>query len=102
MLLDIFLSVTSLCTSSIPKLPSPTLMQYLMLLTMGGTAVTLSKKQLRKMKWEIVKNYVKNMFKRKSKKPSGNGKVGLWILMIILLVGLGWLLWFLLFGIKKL
>jgi hypothetical protein len=90
MLLDIFLSVTSLATSSIPKLPSPVLMQYLLLLTMGGGAAALSKKQLRKLtrkvKWELFKDSVKSLFKPGDR--DSNGKITKRILLILLLGGL--------------
>jgi hypothetical protein len=90
MLLDIFLSVTSLFTPSVPKLPSPALMQYLLLLTMGGAAAALSKKQLRKLtrkvKWELFKDSVKSLFKPGDR--DSNGKITKRILLILLLGGL--------------
>jgi hypothetical protein len=90
MLLDIFLSVTSLTNPSIPKLPSPVLMQYLLLLTMGGGAAALSKKQLRKLtrkvKWELFKDSVKSLFKPGDR--DSNGKITKRILLILLLGGL--------------
>jgi ABC-type transport system involved in cytochrome bd biosynthesis fused ATPase/permease subunit len=90
MLLDIFLSVTSLPTSSIVKSPLPLLMQYLMLLTMGGVAVTLSKKQLkkvaRKLKWELLKDSIKKLFKPGDR--DSNGKIAKRIILILLLGGL--------------
>jgi hypothetical protein len=90
MLLDIFLSVTSLSTSSMSKLPSLALMQYFMLLAMGGTAAALSKKQLRKVirkaKWELFKDSVKSLFKPGDR--DSNGKITKRILLILLLGGL--------------
>jgi hypothetical protein len=91
MLLDIFLSVSSLATSSIPKLITPSFMQYLMLLTIGGTAVALSKKQLRKatrkMKWQLFKELAKSFFKSYNSKAKKTRRI-----ILILLLG-GLLVW---------
>jgi Flp pilus assembly protein TadB len=91
MLLNILLSAASHIDSSLPKTPSPILMQYLMMLMMGGAAL-LNKKELRKvtrkLKWQLFKQSFKNMFKSNS----GNSKK---IRRIILLVLGGLLIWWL-------
>lgn len=89
MLLDIFLSVTSLTTTVVTKSTSPAILQYLMLLAMGGAAA-LSKKQLnkatRKMKWQLLKQTVKSLFNKGDK--NSKGKIILRVILILLLGGL--------------
>jgi hypothetical protein len=88
MLLNIFLSATSHIVSSLPKTPSPILMQYLMMLMMGGAAL-LNKKELRKvtrkLKWQLFKQSFKNFFKSSG---DGSGKIALRLILILALGGL--------------
>jgi hypothetical protein len=91
----------SISAPAVSKLPSVELLQYLMLLSLGGVAL-LSKKQLkkanRKLKWQLLKDTVKNSFSK-----SGSNKTLIKNLLLILLglaallgvyalIGAGWTL----------
>jgi hypothetical protein len=92
MLINILLSSISHSITAVPKTPSPAFLQSLMLLMLGGTAF-LNKKQFkkatRKMKWQLLKEVVKNSFKSSSSKSKRTRRI------ILFLVLGGLLIWWL-------
>lgn len=56
-----------------------------------GTAITLSRRQARKLKWQLAKDYLKKKFSFKK----GKGKGGTFILLLLLLISAAAVLWIL-------